>query len=128
RLIEDTKVHMIPDADNKNIDIYARLDHNQMMLDCDELKIKQVFINLIKNAIEAMESGTIMLDVRDVDGSIHIDVSDNGPGIPDNILCQVGEPFMTTKESETGLGLLISEKIIREHNGSFFVDTKAEKG
>lgn len=127
-LIENVKAQMELDMGMKAIEILVLSDNHQIMFFGDELKIRQVFINLIKNAIEAMETGTIMLDVKDANDHVTIDISDNGPGIPDDILSQIGDPFMSSKEGGTGLGLLISEKIVREHNGSLVLDTTLGKG
>ena len=127
-LIEQVKAQMESDMDMKAIDMHMESNHNEMMIFGDALKIRQVFINLIKNAIEAMETGTIMLIVKDDVDHVTIDVSDNGPGIPDDILRQIGDPFMSSKEDGTGLGLLISEKIVREHNGSLLLQTQIGKG
>ncbi|ARK22048.1 ATP-binding protein [Sporosarcina ureae] len=127
-LIEQVKAQMESNMEMKGIDIHMDSGHNEMMIFGDALKIRQVFINLIKNAIEAMETGTIILRVKDDLDHVTIDVSDNGPGIPDEILRQIGDPFMSSKEDGTGLGLLISEKIVREHNGSLLLQTQIGKG
>jgi PAS domain S-box-containing protein len=86
---------------------------------CEENQLKQVIINLLKNAIEAMPSGgEIRLEAEDAgDDCIVIRVVDQGCGIPEENLPKLGEPFYTTKEQGTGLGLMISSKIIREHGG-----------
>ncbi|PIC83623.1 ATP-binding protein [Sporosarcina sp. P1] len=127
-LIEVVKVQMESDMDMKAIDMHVKSDNTKMTIFGDELKTKQVFINLIKNAMEAMETGTIMLHVKDDHDHITIDVSDNGPGIPDEILSQIGDPFMSSKVDGTGLGLLICEKIIRDHNGNLLLNTEVGKG
>ncbi|PID21142.1 hypothetical protein CSV61_09980 [Sporosarcina sp. P3] len=127
-LVEQVTMQMKATIDMAGIDIHVHSDHHEMMIFGDELKIKQVFINIVKNAIEAMETGTITLVVKDEQDHVIIEVSDNGPGIPDNILRQIGDPFMSSKEDGTGLGLLISEKIVKEHNGSLLLHTLIGKG
>ncbi|PIC89097.1 hypothetical protein CSV71_11140 [Sporosarcina sp. P21c] len=127
-LIEVVKVQMESDMDMKAIEMHVKSDNTKMTIFGDELKTKQVFINLIKNAIEAMETGTITLHVKDDHDHVTIDVSDNGPGIPDDILSQIGDPFMSSKVDGTGLGLLICEKIIRDHNGNLLLNTEMGKG
>lgn len=115
------------DLTAENISLLTKVDNHELLITCDEYDITQVFYNLIKNAIEAMETGTITIR-KEAGELIYIDVTDNGSGIPDGILDQIGEPFMTTKGNGTGLGLLISEKIIKEHNGDFFLKTKKGEG
>lgn len=128
QMMEEVKTYINFDIEVKNIDLTIVSEHKELMINCDVFKMKQVFYHLIKNAIEAMEVGTITLNLKEAGEFIYIDVSDNGPGIPDNILSKIGEPFMSTKENGAGLGLLISEKIIREHNGKLFLNTEVSKG
>jgi PAS domain S-box-containing protein len=93
----------------------------------EENQLKQVFINLIKNAIEAMPEGgsvTLKTDVKDAD--IEVTLTDEGVGIPAHKLKTLGEPFYTTKEEGTGLGLLSSFKIIENHHGT--IDFISEVG
>jgi len=107
--------------------------------------LKQVFINLVKNAAEAMdkggkitvttrflsESAKIMIDEkRRIPGSIEIIVSDNGPGIDQRIKETLFEPYTTTKigSENAGLGLSIVHSIVRELNGKIICKTKPGKG
>ena len=93
----------------------------------EENQLKQVFINLIKNAIEAMpEGGSVSLKTAVKDSEIVVTLADEGVGIPAHKLKTLGEPFYTTKEEGTGLGLLSSFKIIENHHGS--IDFISEVG
>ena len=85
-----------------------------------ENQLKQVLINLIKNAIEASPSGgEVMIKAALIDEtSINIKIIDQGHGIPKEFLDKLGTPFYTTKEKGTGLGLMTTIKIIQEHNGT----------
>src|SRR5699024_5813646 len=104
-----------------------KADNEDTVIVADEMKIKQVFVNLIKNAIEAMREGYITLYVKELTNCVHIYIIDNGPGIPDEVLKQLGQSFYTTKETGTGLGLFISEQILNEHNGKLLVESKVGK-
>jgi signal transduction histidine kinase len=87
----------------------------------DKSQIKQVMINLVKNAIEAAgdEGGNVTIAVKIIDDKqAGVEVSDAGPGIPVSIIGRIGEPFFSTKEEGTGLGLSISQRIIEEHKGA----------
>lgn len=94
-------------------------ENRQLFVRCDETQIKQVLINLIKNAIEVMEEpGTITITTEEIDDVIQIDVIDEGPGIDENISDKLNEPFFTTKQDGTGLGLVITKQIIDRHGGT----------
>jgi len=99
------------------IEQFYRTD--SVMLHCDENQIKQVLINLLKNAIEAMPDGgriTIETHYAGAD-SVQILIKDRGVGISQDDLEKIGRMFYTTKETGTGLGMMISHEIIRTHGG-----------
>ncbi|MEI5905918.1 PAS domain S-box protein [Bacillus spongiae] len=92
-------------------------------------QLKQVFINIIKNAIEVMpKGGSITIHFIEEEDFIHISIKDEGEGIPKEKISKLGEPFYTTKERGTGLGLMVSFKIIKEHNGHVTVDSEPDVG
>jgi two-component system, sporulation sensor kinase A len=86
---------------------------------CDENQLKQVFINFLKNAIEAMpKGGGISINVLSKGAdTLKVQIIDQGTGIPKEHLERLGQPFFTTKETGTGLGFMISMKIIENHHG-----------
>ncbi|MCX8083843.1 MAG: ATP-binding protein [Calditerrivibrio sp.] len=96
---------------------------NDLHLYLDSKKMKQVFINLIKNSIQSIESnGEIIIEVsKDMD-NILITVKDTGEGFPIEVIQKAFEPFVTTKEMGTGLGLSICHKIIKAHGGDIYLD------
>ena len=84
----------------------------------DETKLRQVFTNLIANAIEAGGGGPVEVSLREVAGRVaEVTVSDSGPGVPADARERIFEPFFTTKPSGTGLGLAISRAIVKAHGG-----------
>lgn len=99
-------------------------------LDCDEKQLKQVFINLIKNAIESMpEGGRIRIQVKVIEKhKMFISIQDEGSGIDEKNIHNVGEPYFTTKKDGTGLGLMVTNQIINEHLGEFNIYSNLEKG
>jgi two-component system, sporulation sensor kinase E len=130
RILEET-VHlfqpMLIDGTVKiTLDIHDRIPDIQ----CDSNKIKQVLINIIKNAIEATESdGEICISLTKIhDQSVQLTISDHGTGIPPEHLKRIWEPFFTTKQSGTGLGLMVSLKIIELHSGTIQVQSKKQEG
>lgn len=96
---------------------------------CEENQLKQVFINIVKNAIEAMpEGGVISMELRSTLDSVFIIISDQGEGIPADVLPKLGEPFFTNKETGTGLGLMISQRIIQAHKGHLEIQSEVGQG
>jgi PAS domain S-box-containing protein len=97
---------------------------------CEESQLKQVFVNVINNAIHAMPSGgEIKVSTKmKLNGYILASIQDEGIGIPEDIIQRVGEPFFTTKENGNGLGLMISRKIIENHHGLFKISSKQKQG
>ncbi|MBM7693114.1 two-component system, sporulation sensor kinase E [Peribacillus deserti] len=97
---------------------------------CEGNQLKQVFINIIKNAIEVMPNGgTIKVETDTYkEKYVCISISDQGQGIPEEKIKKLGEPFYTTKERGTGLGLMVSYKIIEEHKGWIDVESKLGSG
>ncbi|MFD2703641.1 ATP-binding protein [Paenibacillus shunpengii] len=96
---------------------------------CDGNKIKQLFINLIKNAIEAMpEGGTVWIEQVQCDEWVKVSIRDNGVGIPQELLQKIGQPFFTQKETGTGLGLSICYQIAEYHNANIEVASEVGEG
>ncbi|MCU0579443.1 MAG: ATP-binding protein [Desulfobacterota bacterium] len=95
----------------------------------DPDQIKQVLINLVKNAVEAMpQGGGITLRTRGDTRCIFVEVEDTGPGIPQEHLSEIFNAFFTTKEKGTGLGLAVSLKILNDHNGELLVSSREGEG
>lgn len=119
-----------PQALLYGIEINVNYKVNQAFLYCEGNQIKQVFINLIKNAMEAMPNGgELFLQVRKVEAEqIEISVKDTGVGISKEILPRLGEPFYTLKEKGTGLGLMVSFRIIESHHGTILFESEENKG
>ncbi|TCS95439.1 ATP-binding protein [Hazenella coriacea] len=89
--------------------------------------LKQIFLNVSKNAIEAMCDGgslTIQLETHLADSQLTVKVIDTGPGIPKHVMDKIYDPFFTTKENGTGLGLPICRQILREIGGSIYISTQ----
>ncbi len=115
----------------KGTGIRLRKEYGELPpIKADANQIKQVFLNLINNAIHAMpEGGTLDITTSTKDGFVCIEISDTGVGIPDDILPRIFEPFFTTKkEKGTGLGLPISYRIIEGHGGKIEVRSKVQEG
>ena len=113
-----------------NISFTLRCSPESIITEGDEKQLSQVFLNLLKNAMQALEGhphGELSLQAEQ-DEHIVIDITDNGPGIPPEILDKVFIPFFTTKSEGTGIGLSLCKEIIRRHEGHLSVkESKAGK-
>ncbi|EFI34253.1 integral membrane sensor signal transduction histidine kinase [Desulfonatronospira thiodismutans ASO3-1] len=102
-------------------------DLTQVNMDPDQ--VKQVLVNLIKNAVEVMpEGGTLGISSKRQNQWVVVSVQDSGPGIPAEKLKNIFSPFYTTKDKGTGLGLAVSYRIIQDHGGDIFVDSQEGHG
>jgi signal transduction histidine kinase len=105
------------------------LDKTLPRIDFDERYMKQALLNLIKNAMAAMNGGGVLtLKTEGRDGEIQISVSDTGIGISEENISKIFEPYFTTKETGSGLGLTLIFKIVREHRGDISVKSKEGEG
>ena len=98
----------------------------------DSILLEQVFINIFKNAIEALEGIadpeiSILVD-KTPQGKVTIQVVDNGQGIPQDVVEQIFVPFFTTKQNGSGIGLSLSQQIIRLHGGNIYLQSKVGEG
>lgn len=125
---------------NNEVKYAAKIDiriPEDIVIYCNRIQLGQVFINIIVNAAQAIKSqnkealGTITIKALQVEQDIIIEISDDGPGIPEEYLLRIFEPFFTTKEigKGTGLGLSISyDIIVNKHNGKIDVTSEPGKG
>jgi two-component system sporulation sensor kinase C len=95
----------------------------------DEKQIQEVFLNLMRNAFEAMESGgTITLSAESDQEDVEVHFADTGSGISEADLKKIFDPFFTTKENGTGLGLSVCYGIIQAHNGDLKYTSQVGRG
>jgi len=141
-LVESVDVNHLLDATLKlfegqflfqNIEVVRDYDLNLGFVEADQSQLQQVFMNIILNAVDAMNGkGRLVLATRanHEDGSIEISISDTGCGIPPENIEQVFNPFFTTKGvgHGTGLGLAVSYGIIQSHNGDISVSSDPGQG
>ncbi len=102
----------------------------QAIVTCDENQIKQVFINLLKNAMESMPNGgQVRVEIKAVnEDMVGVCFHDEGYGIPQSQIKRLGEPFYTTKEDGNGLGLMVSQRIIQNHGGYLTIESEPHRG
>ncbi|MBY0158738.1 ATP-binding protein [Paenibacillus lautus] len=113
-----------------NIEIIEEHDSEVLRIYCDENQIKQVFINILQNAVDAMPNGGIIkTQILCHDSEfIKFRFIDQGSGISAERIKSIGEPFYSSKEKGTGLGLMVSNKIVHEHGGSIHIESTVNEG
>jgi signal transduction histidine kinase len=112
----------------KKIEV-ENLLNDEPAIEVDPDKIKRVFLNLIKNAVDAMPNGgKITIDSQQINGRLEVSFSDTGKGINDEVLPKLFTPLFTTKAQGMGFGLAICKRIIEAHGGTITVVTVKEKG
>lgn len=119
-LIEDVVDSFKPILKNTDIKLNLNIPDQELYIDGDYNRLKQVFMNLVKNSIEAIPDkniGKIDIYSKKIKNEIRIYISDNGIGMNEEILSKFNEPFFTTKKNGTGLGTPLSTEIIKAHNG-----------
>ncbi|WP_027091346.1 ATP-binding protein [Cohnella thermotolerans] len=114
-----------------NVQIETRFSADLPSIWCEANQLKQVFLNLLKNGIEAMPDGGLLLVeayAEPENGEIVVRIADEGEGIAEEHLPRLGEPFYSTKENGNGLGLMVSQQIISNHKGTMAFDSKPGEG
>jgi len=129
KIINETLTLIEYQPSMRKILIKKDLNKELVPVEADPLQLKQVFLNLILNAVQAMpEGGELRITTINADKGIEVRISDTGIGIRDEEKQKIFQPFYTTKKDGTGLGLSISYGIIKEHEGEIFVESAVGSG
>jgi PAS domain S-box-containing protein len=127
-LLKDLYAFVEDDCEGKNINIRLECDDSPLLVEGNQDRLRQVFLNLIKNSIDAMENGgTLTLHCERAGDYVKILVKDDGCGLSEEDIQEVFSPFFTKKKHGTGLGLSVSKRIIEDHKGHI-VFLKSEEG
>lgn len=132
--IREAAALLEPEARMNQIVIRLELDENIPRVVADPIQIEQVLLNLMRNAVEVMAHSStdekcLTVSSRPCDnGTVEMTVSDTGPGIPDNQIGQVFDAFVTTKQHGMGLGLAISQSIVKAHKGRLAILENTDSG
>jgi two-component system sensor kinase FixL len=122
------------EAVQKQVALEARVDPGLPAVVADRVQIEQVLVNLLRNAMDAMEAAnserrSVVVGARcNEKGAVEIAVTDTGPGVPAEVGDQIFEPFVTTKPDGMGMGLSISHSIVKSHGGILRMDRGASSG
>ncbi len=127
RLLLNLQVLYQAELDKRHITFDIQLFQPEIEIWADEEQLSQVLVNLLKNAIQALEKqeeGSIFIHVGNQEKNISIEIIDNGPGIAKELREDIFVPFFTTKSSGSGIGLSLSRQIIRMHGGQLLVSSE----
>ena len=95
----------------------------------DNESLKQVYLNLILNAVEAMpEGGRLAIETAERPGRIEVRLADSGPGIPPETLRRLGSPFVSTKPKGSGLGLFLTRRLVQTSGGDLRIESEVGRG
>ena len=126
-LIEEVIKNIDMLCQKNNIQLTSKIIDDDIYINADYNRLTQVFINLLKNSIEAIpkdKNGKIIVHDRIKENYIIITIKDNGKGMSKELLNKIKEPFYTTKQRGTGLGVSLSDQIIKAHNGTLSYESK----
>ncbi|MBP1698018.1 MAG: ATP-binding region ATPase domain protein, partial [Deltaproteobacteria bacterium] len=115
----------------KGVDVLRHYQEEVPVICANEGDLRQVFLAIIANAVDAMEGeGTLVIETGTAGNSISVKISDTGPGIPPHLVDRIFDPFFTTKSEKggTGFGLSVADKIIKENHGKIDVTSEEGKG
>ncbi|WP_442887972.1 sensor histidine kinase [Congregicoccus parvus] len=114
---------------DRNLVVEVEASSGAAIVKADRNQVKQVFFNVIKNAMEAMSAGgRLHIKTRANDDAVFIQFGDTGQGIPQDDLPRLFQPFHTTKKGGSGLGLMIIQRIMRDHGGQVGIDSRQGVG
>ncbi len=132
RLFDQLEILLQNQLENQGITLEKELNPNELILFGDQTQIEQVLINLLQNAIQALddaeEKRITLRAFIDEAGKIIIEVSDTGKGIEEEALSKIFIPFFTTKKKGSGIGLSLSKQIMRRHKGNIQVRSRLGQG
>jgi len=132
-LIEEALATIEPTTRLSGCQVRFSVPNTPCMIKADDVEIKQVALNLLMNAIDTFkefdcESPRLDIEIHDANDMWRLEVTDNGPGIPENKLHEVFSAFVTTKESGLGLGLSICVNLVENHRGKIWVEHNHPNG
>lgn len=128
-VIKETLELVKPELDENNIKLELSTSKNLPNIQMDDKLLKQAILNIIKNAINAMpEGGHLSIEQYKEHDNLILQIKDDGDGIPEENLEKIFEPYFTTKDFGSGLGLTLVYKIIKEHNGEINIKSKVGIG
>jgi|TARA_B100001094_G_C18145803_1_gene780613 signal transduction histidine kinase len=128
-ILLDTLTLLGPEIENRDVTLSQNFAEDLPNAPLDQVQVKQALVNLIKNAIQAMTQGgaLTLTTIAETDG-VWVYVADTGGGIPQEKINRIFQPYFTTKKEGSGLGLMIVQRIVREHGGRIELESNTGQG
>ncbi|SIS66360.1 ATP-binding protein [Alicyclobacillus vulcanalis] len=128
-LVQEVVAFMSAQALLHSVEIRYEPGTPSLLVQGDPNQLKQVFINLMRNGIEAMQPGGSLRVRVFQDGHVaRVEIADQGSGMSPEALARLGEPFFTTKEQGTGLGVMVSKRMVADHGGELAIESEVGRG
>ncbi len=128
-VVRQTVELLRPEIENRGVTVREKLARSLPAVPMDAVQMQQVLVNLCKNALQAMtRGGGLTLHTEAAADGVRVSVSDTGGGIPQEQINRIFEPFFTTKKKGSGLGLMIVQRIVREHRGRIELESHVGHG
>lgn len=128
-VVRETLDLLDPMLQDQEIELLVQLGQGPMTVQGDSDQLKQVFLNILQNAVEALNGkGKIRVLSRMMEGTVQVVIEDDGPGIPKWVQEKIFDPFFSTKPEGTGLGMAISQDILKDHEGSITLRSSPPHG
>lgn len=117
------------EANLNNVDYQSSIPSEQILVDCTKDQMKQVILNITKNAFESMDQGgRLNIKLLQLPNKCQIKITDTGSGISDNEIEKIFQPFYTSKDMGTGLGLVVCRRILQSFGGEIYISSEENKG
>ena len=128
-VIEETISFLMPEAEEKGIEVASSIQKFLPKIEIDPKYVRQALLNIIENAFAAMNGGgKLTVTLKQEGNYLVLRIKDTGGGISNELLSKIFEPYFTTKATGTGLGLTVVYKVMKEHNGEIHVESEIGKG
>ncbi|MBT2687789.1 two-component sensor histidine kinase [Bacillus sp. ISL-47] len=128
-IIKDLEPLIISEANLHNVYFQTSLPDDPLMVNCTKDQMKQVILNITKNAFESMENGgELVIKLNRLPTKCQLKIIDTGSGIPENEIEKIFNPFYTSKDTGTGLGLVVCRRILQSFGGDIYITSKENKG
>lgn len=128
-VLEETLSFMRHEIEDRNVRVVCEWDDPLPPVTADPAQLKQAFYNIIRNAVQAMSGGgDLSIECREAERDIVMRISDTGSGIAPENMSKLFQPYFSTKESGNGIGLMVVERVLREHGARLSVESSGGKG
>ena len=122
-LLEGAREQLLPEAEDKQVSIEVNVPKECPPILVDAGQMEEMLVNLLRNSLDVLEEGgQVLLTCEIHEGQVDLLVDDNGPGVPDSVRSTIFDPFVTTKEEGTGVGLALCKKVVEAHEGELTLE------